>query len=247
MSEKVYITGASSGIGAALAIEYAKRGATLGISARRSEKLQDIAQQCKVSGAADVFTYILDVTDQNNSAGTAKEFIAAANGIDIVIANAGVANSDKISSGEATQINQVFSTNILGVTNSIIPFVPTMKENSSGKIVIISSIASFRPIAFHGGYSASKSAVRMLADSWRMALKKYKIQLTAICPGFIVSEMTDENKFPMPFLLETEDAARKMVKAIDNGKKTYILPWQMKMILYATRWLPTSLYYKIFF
>ena len=210
MSEKVFITGASSGIGAALATEYAKRGAILGISARRSEKLQGIAQQCKESGAADVFTYTLDVTDQDSSADTAKEFIAAANGIDIVIANAGVANSDKISSGEATQINQVFSTNVLGVTNSIIPFVPAMKDNVSGKIVIISSIASFRPIAFHGGYSASKSAVRMLADSWRMALKKYNIQLTAICPGFIVSEMTDENKFPMPFLLETKDAARKM-------------------------------------
>ena len=182
-----------------------------------------------------------DVTNQDSSESTAKDFIASANGIDIIIANAGVAYSDKISSGEATQINQVFSTNIIGVTNSIIPFVPTMKENSSGKIVIISSIASFRPIAFHGGYSASKSAVRMLADSWRMALKKYKIQITAICPGFIVSEMTEENKFPMPFLLETEDAARKMVKAIDNGKKTYILPWQIKMILYATRWLPLSL------
>ena len=247
MSEKVFITGASSGIGAALAIEFAKRGATLGISARRSEKLQSIAQQCKELGATDVFTYTVDVTNQDSSESTAKDFIASANGIDIIIANAGVAYSDKISSGEATQINQVFSTNILGVTNSIIPFVPTMKENSSGKIVIISSIASFRPIAFHGGYSASKSAVRMLADSWRMALKKYNIQLTAICPGFIVSEMTEENKFPMPFLLETEDAARKMVKAIDNGKKTYILPWQIKMILYVTRWLPTSLYYKIFF
>ena len=247
MSEKIFITGASSGIGAALAIEFAKRGATLGISARRSEKLQSIAQKCNESGATDVFTYTVDVTNQDSSESTAKDFIAAANGIDIIIANAGVAYSDKISSGEATQINQVFSTNVLGVTNSIIPFVPIMKEKSSGKIVIISSIASFRPIAFHGGYAASKSAVRMLADSWRMALKKYNIQLTAICPGFIVSEMTDENKFPMPFLLETEDAARKMVKAIDNGKKTYILPWQIKMILHATRWLPTSLYYKIFF
>ena len=247
MNEKVFITGASSGIGAALAIEFAKRGATIGISARRSEKLHGIAQQCKQLGAEDVFTYTLDVTDQNSSADTAKIFMGDAKGIDIVIANAGVAYSDKISSGEATQINQVFSTNIIGVTNSIIPFVPTMKENSSGKIVIISSIASFRPVPFHGGYSASKSAVRMLADSWRMALKKYKIQLTTICPGFIVSEMTDQNKFPMPFLLETDHAARKMVKAIDSGKKTYILPWQVKMILYATRWLPTSVYYKIFF
>ena len=78
--------------------------------------------------------------------------------------------------------------------------------DKSGKIVIISSIASFWPIAFHAGYSASKAAVRMIADSWRMALKKYHIQLTSICPGFIVSEMTDANKFPMPFLLQTDDS-----------------------------------------
>ncbi len=191
--------------------------------------------------------YTLDVTDENQSTKIAKQFLDHVKNIDIVIANAGVAYSDKIGSGDPKQINKVISTNVIGVTNSIIPFVPNMKEAKSGKIVIISSIASFRPIAYHGGYSSSKAAVRMFADSWRMALKKYKIQLTAICPGFIVSEMTDENKFPMPFLLQTDQAAKKMVKAIDKGKKTYILPWQYKTIIYLTRWLPTPLYYKIFF
>ena len=191
--------------------------------------------------------YTLDVTDEDQSTKIAKQFLDHVKNIDIVIANAGVAYSDKIGSGDPKQINKVISTNVIGVTNSIIPFVPNMKEAKSGKIVIISSIASFRPIAYHGGYSSSKAAVRMFADSWRMALKKYKIQLTAICPGFIVSEMTDENKFPMPFLLQTDQAAKKMVKAIDKGKKTYILPWQYKTIIYLTRWLPTPLYYKIFF
>ena len=191
--------------------------------------------------------YTLDVTDEDQSTKIAKQFLDHVKNIDIVIANAGVAYSDKIGSGDPKQIYKVISTNVIGVTNSIIPFVPNMKEAKSGKIVIISSIASFRPIAYHGGYSSSKAAVRMFADSWRMALKKYKIQLTAICPGFIVSEMTDENKFPMPFLLQTDQAAKKMVKAIDKGKKTYILPWQYKTIIYLTRWLPTPLYYKIFF
>lgn len=247
MKKKVFITGASSGIGKALAIEYAKRGAILGLSARRTEKLKKVAKQCEEFGAKKVFVYALDVTNETESTNTTKQFLTDAHGIDIVIANAGVAYSDKISSGDPTQINKVISTNVIGVTNSIIPFIPKMKEEQSGKIVIISSIASFRPIAFHAGYSASKAAVRMIADSWRMALKKYKIQLTSICPGFIVSEMTDENKFPMPFLLQTDDAAKKMVKAIDKGKKTYILPWQVRMIIYLTRWLPTPLYYKIFF
>ena len=247
MNEKIFITGASSGIGEALAIEYAKRGAILGLCARRTEKLNDVANKCKEFGAKEVLVYTLDVTDENQSTKIAKQFLDHVQNIDIVIANAGVAYSDKIGSGDPKQINKVISTNVIGVTNSIIPFVPNMKEAKSGKIVIISSIASFRPIAYHGGYSSSKAAVRMFADSWRMALKKYKIQLTAICPGFIVSEMTDENKFPMPFLLQTDQAAKKMVKAIDKGKKTYILPWQYKTIIYLTRWLPTPLYYKIFF
>jgi len=247
MNERIFITGASSGIGEALAIEYAKRGAILGLCARRTEKLNDVANKCKELGAKEVLVYTLDVTDESQSTKIAKQFSDHVQEIDIVIANAGVAYSDKISSGDPSQINKVISTNVIGVTNTIIPFVPKMKETNSGKIVIISSIASFRPIAFHGGYSSSKAAVRMLADSWRMALKKYNIQLTSICPGFIVSEMTDVNKFPMPFLLQTDDAARKMVKAIDKGKKTYILPWQYKTIIYLTRWLPTPLYYKIFF
>ena len=247
MNERIFITGASSGIGEALAIEYAKRGAILGLCARRTEKLNNVANKCKELGAKEVLVYTLDVTDESQSTKIAKQFSDHVQEIDIVIANAGVAYSDKISSGDPSQINKVISTNVIGVTNTIIPFIPKMKETNSGKIVIISSIASFRPIAFHGGYSSSKAAVRMLADSWRMALKKYNIQLTSICPGFIVSEMTDVNKFPMPFLLQTDDAARKMVKAIDKGKKTYILPWQYKTIIYLTRWLPTPLYYKIFF
>ena len=247
MNERIFITGASSGIGEALAIEYAKRGAILGLSARRTEKLNNVAKNCEDLGAKKVLVYTLDVTDEKESTNILNQFLKDAQGIDIVIANAGVAYSDKISSGDPTQINKVILTNVIGVTNSIIPFIPKMKEEQSGKIVIISSIASFRPIAFHAGYSASKAAVRMIADSWRMALKNYNIQLTSICPGFIVSEMTDVNKFPMPFLLQTDDAARKMVKAIDKGKKTYVLPWQMRMIIYLTRWLPTPLYYKIFF
>ena len=170
MNEKIFITGASSGIGEALAIEYAKRGAILGLCARRTEKLDDVANKCREFGAKEVLVYTLDVTDENQSTKIAKQFLDHVKNIDIVIANAGVAYSDKIGSGDPKQINKVISTNVIGVTNSIIPFVPNMKEAKSGKIVIISSIASFRPIAYHGGYSSSKAAVRMFADSWRLSL-----------------------------------------------------------------------------
>ena len=169
-SQKIFITGASSGIGAAMAVEYAKRGATLGLAARRKEKLEQIAQECLNQGAKDVKTYSLDVKDAGVSEQIAKEFMALGEGIDIVVANAGLAISDQLSKGESSRINHLLSTNILGVTNTIIPFIPQMKKQKDGKCVIISSIAAFNPMPYFGGYGASKVAVRMLADSWRKTL-----------------------------------------------------------------------------
>ena len=128
-NQKIFITGASSGIGAAMAIEYAKRGSILGLAARRKEKLEQIAQACLDQGANHVETYSLDVTDAHLSEKTAKEFMELGEkGIDIVVANAGVAISDRLSKGESSRVNHVLNTNILGVTNTIIPFIPKMKE-----------------------------------------------------------------------------------------------------------------------
>ena len=245
-NEKVFITGASSGIGASIAIEYAKRGTILGLAARREEKLTKIKQQCLDAGAREVITYSLDVADQEKSNRVCQEFINySEKGIDIIVANAGIAYSDHLSSGDATQINQTLITNILGVTNTIVPFIPIMKDKKNGKIVIISSIASFTLPAFFGGYAASKVAVRRLADTWRGYLKKYNIQVTTICPGYIKSELTDINDFDMPFLMDTNVAATKMVKAIDSAKKTYILPWQWRPMIFISNLLGKRLLSRI--
>ena len=233
---KVFITGASSGIGSALAEEYAKQGAIIGLVARRQDKLQKIKSNCETLGAEEVVTYNLDVTNEEESMNVAKDFThLKKEGIDVVIANAGVAFSDGLSSGNPKQINQTLAINILGVTNTIVPFVPQMKKQKSGSLVIISSIASFTAPPYFGGYAASKVAVRRLGDSWRRSLKKYKIDVTTICPGYIKSEMTDVNEFKMPFLMDTDVAAQKMIKAIEGGKKTYILPWQWRPIIALSR------------
>tara|TARA_B110000438_G_scaffold225876_1_gene220023 strand:+ start:325 stop:1068 length:744 start_codon:yes stop_codon:yes gene_type:complete len=239
---KVFITGASSGIGSALAEEYAKQGAIIGLAARRQEKLEEIKVSCQSLGAKDVVTYNLDVTNEEESMNVAKEFISLdREGIDVVIANAGVAFSDSLSSGDPKQINQTLTINILGVTNTIVPFIPSMKKQKTGSLVIMSSIASFTAPPYFGGYAASKAAVRRLGDVWRRSLKKYNVDVTTICPGYIKSEMTDVNEFKMPFLMDTDVAARKMVKAIESGKKTYILPWQWRPIIALSRLLGQKL------
>ena len=153
-------------------------------------------------------------------------------GIDTVIANAGLAISDQLSKGESSRINHLLNTNILGVTNTIIPFIPQMKKQKQGKCVIVSSIAAFNPMPYFGGYGASKAAVKMLADSWRKTLLKHNIQFTTICPRYIKTEMTDVNEFHMPFLMDTDIAARKMLRAIDAGKRTYIFPWQWRVLIH---------------
>ena len=235
-NQKIFITGSSSGIGEAIAYEYASQGAILGLAARRSEKLETVKAKCMELGAKNVKNYSLDVSDTKESISVAKDFIGFdKEGIDIVIANAGVAASDNLSSGDPTKINQNLNINIIGVTNSILPFVPTMKSQKAGNIVIMSSIASFTAPAYFGGYAASKVAVRRLGDTWRTTLKKHNVKVTTICPGYIKSEMTDVNEFKMPFLMDTDVAAKKMVNAIKAGKKTYILPWQWRPVIALSR------------
>ena len=229
--KRVFITGASSGIGMALAREFSDEDVVLGLISRRIEQLDNLANDL----ATDVYVYAADVGDSLAMKSAAEAFIQSVGVPDVVIANAGVAFSDSLSSGNPKQINQTLAINILGVTNTIIPFIPNMKNHKSGSLVIISSIASFTAPPYFGGYSASKVAVRRLADSFRRSLEKYKIDVTTICPGYIKSEMTDVNEFKMPFLMDTDVAAQKMIKAIDARKKTYILPWQWRPIIALSR------------
>ena len=239
MSKRIFISGVSSGIGEYLAYAYAGRGATLGLAARREELLNKVAEKCnELRGTAHVFQ--VDAKDQLACKSAAEEFMAQAGGIDMVIANAGIGGHDDLMSGDATAINNIIETNVIGVTNTLIPFIPAMKEQKSGILVNVSSVASFLRIAYHGGYAGAKVNIRLMADSWRLTLTKYNIQVTTICPGFIKTPMTTELK-GMPFLLPVDTAVEKIVSAIDRGKKTFVFPWQMKMMIPLLRVLPDRL------
>jgi len=239
MSKRIFISGASSGIGEYLAYAYAGRGATIGLAARREELLNKVAQKSnELGGAAHVFQ--VDTKDQLACKSAAEEFMTQAGGIDMVIANAGIGGHDDLMSGDATVINNIIETNVIGVTNTLMPFIPAMKEQKSGVLVNVSSIASFLRIAYHGGYAGTKVNIRLMADSWRLTLSRYNIQVTTICPGFIKTPMTAELK-GMPFLLPVETAVEKIVSAIDRGKKTFVFPWQMKIMIPLLRVMPDGL------
>ena len=236
MTKTTFISGASSGIGEHLAYAYAKRGATLGLAARRKERLDEVAAKCSELGG-ETYVYPLDARDKDACSQAATDFLDKNGRIDMVIANAGIGGHDDLMSGDASAINTILETNILGVTNTLMPFIPKMKEQKSGVLVNVSSVASFLKIAYHGGYAGSKVGIRRIADSWRLTLSKYNIQVTTICPGFITTPMTEDVKH-MPFLLPVETAVEKIVSAIDRGKRTFVFPWQMRLMIPLLRIMP---------
>tara|TARA_B110000438_G_scaffold25953_1_gene24558 strand:- start:25708 stop:26466 length:759 start_codon:yes stop_codon:yes gene_type:complete len=238
--KKVFITGASSGIGEALAYIYAKQKFIIGLTSRREKILNNVAKECRALGGTP-FVYQLDVQNREECEKIAHKFLADAGGINIVIANAGIGGDDGLYTGSSKYINNIINTNILGVTNTLMPFIPIMKDEKSGSLVCISSVASFIPLPYHGGYSSSKIAIRRIFDSWRPTLQRYNISTTSICPGFIDTPMVKgpARNFPM---MSVNDAARNFIKAIDKKHSTYIYPWTYRPLLWIIKLIPTNFY-----
>lgn len=239
----VVITGASSGIGQALAGEYARRGATLGLIARRGDLLDQLAGALPVRA----FTYALDVTDGPALAAAAADFMAHAGCPDIVIANAGI--SVGTHTGDAAD-NDVFrdilATNVVGMMLTFQPFVEPMRSRRSGTLAGIASVAGFRGIPGSGAYSASKAAAIAYLESLRVELRPGGVAVVTICPGYVATAMTAKNPYRMPFLMDAGTAASKMAGAIAARKRFYVLPWQMAVVGWMLRRLPRWLYDLLF-
>jgi short-subunit dehydrogenase len=236
----VFLTGASSGIGAALATVYAARGATLGLFARRGAELERIAAAL---APAEVRTYAGDVRDAAALSAAAADFIARVGVPDVVIAGAGVSRGTLTSHAEdLPAFRAVFDTNVLGMVATFQPFVEPMREKKRGVLVGIASIAGFRGLPGAGAYSASKAAAIAYLESLRVELADSGIAVVTICPGFIDTPMTDGNPYRMPFLMPADVAARKIARAIERKKRFYVLPWQMSMVGRALKIVPRPLY-----
>jgi short-subunit dehydrogenase len=230
-ARQILITGASAGIGAALAELYAERhgaGLTLGLVARRAGRLAALAGRLQARGTR-VLTYAVDVRDRERMAQSARDFVAQAGGVTLAIANAGVSRGDGLLGGDATDAADVMAVNVAGVIHTLQPLLPTLIAQGHGQVVTIGSVAGFRGLPGKGAYCASKAAVKTLMDAWRPELRRHGVRVTTICPGWVVSELTDANAYPMPFLLDTPKAARLIARAIARGRATYVFPWQMRL------------------
>lgn len=229
--QRILVTGASSGLGAALAEHYARRygaSATLGLLARRSERLAELAARLAPTGAR-VLTYAVDVRERTATTEAVRDFDAACGGCTLAIAGAGMSRGDRILQGDPAGAADVIQTNVNGVLHTLVPLVPGMVQRRRGHLVGISSVAGFRGLPGKGAYSASKASVRFLMDAWRPQLRPHGVRVTAICPGWFVSELTENNPYPMPFMLDLATATRLTARAIDKGRATYVFPLPMRI------------------
>lgn len=239
--KSILITGASSGIGEALALEYAGPGVHLALSGRDCARLEDIRQRCVQLGA-EVSALVINVTDQAAMAAWIGN-IDSAHPLDLVIANAGISGGGGSGGESETQARAIFSVNFDGVLNTIWPAIHAMRTRTNGtrgrgQIAITSSIAGMTPLAGAPAYSASKAAVKAYAESLHGALKDEGIIVTAICPGFVKSRITDSNDFPMPFFMDGAKAARIIAKGLAKGRVSVIFPWPLAAGTWVLGMLP---------
>jgi hypothetical protein len=240
---KVVISGASSGIGLALARHYLERGAIVAAFARRGELLQKLSAQFPDK----VFPYTLDVRDAAAISAAAEDFMARVGVPDIVIANAGVSIGTLTRYAADNDVfRHVMDINVLGAVQTFQPFLDRMREAGSGRLVGIASVAGFRGLPGAGAYSASKAALISYMESLRLEMRGSGVKVVTICPGYIRTPMTDVNPYPMPFMLEVDDAARRFAHVIARGCSFKVVPWQMGVVGRVMKILPNWLYGRLF-
>lgn len=243
MPRHVVISGASSGLGLALARHYLQQGAIVAAFARRADKLQALSAEFP----QQVYTYPLDIRNSRAIDHAAEHFMLQAGIPDIVIANAGVSIGTLTTHPEDNDnFQQVIDTNVCGIMQLFQPFLSAMQQRNSGSLVGIASVAGLRGLPGAGAYSASKAAAISYLESLRVELHHSGLNVTTICPGYIRTPMTDINPYPMPFLLEPEDAARRISRAISRQASYCIIPWQMAIVGWVLKRLPDWLYDRLF-
>lgn len=231
----ILITGASSGIGEALALEYAAPNVFLALTGRDAGRLETVASACRAKGA-DVEARIIDVVDRQAMEAWLLT-MDAARPFDLLIANAGVGLEGDRKLPEEEAMRGTFAVNIDGVLNTVLPLLPRLRERKRGQIAIMASLASFIGLPQAAAYNGSKAAVRVWGESLRHILRKDGIEVSVVCPGFVISRMTARNRFPMPFLMSAEKAAGIIRRGLEANRARIAFPLGTK----AGVWLGAAL------
>jgi short-subunit dehydrogenase len=226
-----------------LARHYADAGATLGLVARRTERLEELGAALPAAS----HLYPLDVADPAALAAAGADFIARAGVPDIVIANAGVSVGTLTEEAEdLPAFRRVFETNVLGMAHAFQPFLAAMRTARRGRLVGIASVAGMRGLPGAGAYSASKAAAIAYLEALRVELRGSGVRVVTLAPGYIATPMTENNPYPMPFLMPADAAARSMARHIARGARFAVMPWQMGLVAGLLRAMPRPLFDAIF-
>lgn len=233
----IVITGASSGIGEAVALDYARPGAALALTGRDAQRLEAVASACRAKGAI-VVADTIDVTERERFAAWLKAFDDA-HPVDLILANAGISvDKDNSSIDDFAVIRRTFDVNVNGVLNTVEPLLDRMIARRRGQIAVVSSLAAFIGLPYSASYNASKAAVRVWGESLRYVLKKHDIGVSVICPGFVVSRMTAGAPFPMPFLMSSARASSIIRRGLANNRARIAFPIGTKAAVWLGAVLP---------
>jgi short-subunit dehydrogenase len=238
----VFITGASSGIGQALAARYHQAGWRLALVARRADAIERWAREQNID-ASRYSVYAADVADTDSIVAAGHACIAAQGLPDIVIANAGISSGvDTALREDIDALAQTFATNVVGVAATFHPFVAAMVARGSGKLVGIASVAGIRGMPGHGAYCASKAAAIGYCESLRGEMRGSGVQVVTVCPGYVDTPLTQKNPYPMPFLMQPGAFAARAFRVIERGSSYSVIPWQMAVIAKLLRLLPNTVF-----
>ncbi|MEJ6001359.1 SDR family oxidoreductase [Paucibacter soli] len=238
----VFITGASSGLGQAMALHYYQQGWALALVARRGRELAGWAEAQGLDPAR-WRVYPADVSDVAAITAAGRQCIAEQGLPDVVIANAGISiGMDSAIAEDLAVLQRIYATNNIGLAATFQPFVAAMNARGSGRLVGVASVAGIRGLPGHAGYCSSKAAVISYCESLRGECRPYGVRVVTIAPGYIATPLTAKNRYRMPFLMQPADFAARAYAAIEAGASLRFIPWQMGVVARLMRLLPNVLF-----
>lgn len=232
------VTGASSGIGRALALELSRRGCKVGLVARREEPLRALAAECM----SPTCVATCDVTDPAAVKAAHDRIVGELGPLDLCVANAGVGYEVRPDRFEFAEVQHIVGVNVLGAMATVYAALPAMLARGHGQIAGISSLAGYLGLPGNGAYSASKAYLTNHLEALRAELRPRGVYVTTVCPGFIETPLVSKNRFHMPFLMSADKAARKILTALERRRRVYNFPWPMALAVKAARLVPRWLY-----